>query len=309
MTNRIVVLMGGRSAEREVSLRSGTAVAESLDRQGYEVLPIDLRVEELPDMLDPLHDAVFPVLHGGWGEDGRLQAELERVGVPYAGCDAASSRLCMDKPGTKTVATQAGVPVPAGCLIEPGAAPDAAAIVRELGQDLVLKPAAEGSSVGLAFVNGEEALAQWLAQPREGLWMIEQRLRGRELTCGVLDGQAMGIVEIAPRAGVYDYASKYTVGASEYLFPAPIGESATRRVQRHTEATFRACGCRDFARIDFILLPSGEAFLLEVNTMPGMTVTSLLPKSASCAGLDFDHLVRRMLAPALTRGRHQPTPA
>jgi D-alanine-D-alanine ligase len=272
-----------------------------LERLGFDVLRVDLTREALPGVLDPAHDVVFPVLHGTWGEDGALQALLEDAGLPYVGCDARASRLCMDKPATKAAAARAGVPVAKGVSIEEASSRTPAELVAMLGPQIVLKPAAEGSSVGLTFVDGEAQLAEWLARPRRGRWMAEQRLHGRELTCGVLDGRAMGVVEIAPRSGVYDYASKYTAGASEYRFPAPIGAEATAAVQAHAAATFKACGCRDFARIDFILLPAGEPVLLEVNTMPGMTETSLLPKSASCVGLDFDALVRRMLEPCLGR--------
>ena len=304
MTQRVAVLMGGTSAERAVSLRSGAAVAAALERQGMDVLRMDVSSEALPPALDPALHVVFPVLHGGWGEDGGVQAALEDVGFAFVGCDARASSLCMDKPRTKETAQRAGVSVAAGIVIEPGAASTAEEMLVRLGEEIVVKPAAEGSSVGLEFLQGATEFAQWLAKPRHGRWLAERRLRGRELTCGVLDGHAMGVVEIAPKSGVYDYASKYTAGASEYLFPAPLGEESTRRVKAYAEAAFAACGCRDFARIDFILLPSGEAFLLEINTIPGMTETSLLPKSASCIGLDFDGLVRRMLAPALVRSRN-----
>ncbi len=293
--------MGGCSAEREVSLRSGAAVAAALERSGHEVLLVDLTSEALPAGLDPARDVVFPVLHGGWGEGGGVQAALEEGGFAFVGCDAESSRTCMDKPSAKEAARRAGVPVARDRVLRNGSEPTASELVAALGEEIVLKPAAEGSSVGLAMLQGEEQAARWLAQPHKGVWLAEERVRGRELTCGVLAGRAMGVVEIAPRTGVYDYSSKYTVGASQYLFPAPIGEAATARVQELAAAAFRACGCRDFARIDFILPPSGEPVFLEVNTIPGMTQTSLLPKSASCVDLDFDQLVRAMLAPALTR--------
>jgi D-alanine-D-alanine ligase len=151
-------------------------------------------------------------------------------------------------------------------------------------------------------VDGETAIAEALAQiPATGQWMAERRLQGREMSIGILGGQAMGIVEIVPRKGVYDYQSKYTKGSSDYIYPAAVPGELTARIQAAAEALFRACGCRDFARADLFLEPDGQFYFLEINTMPGMTETSLMPKSASCAGLDFPALVQRMTAPVFAR--------
>lgn len=299
---RIVVILGGCSSEREVSIRSGKAVAEALRHNNFDVVEIDLTSEALPAGIDASRDVIFPVLHGGFGEGGGLQELLEKAGFAYAGCDAASSRVCMDKPLAKKAAREVGVHVAKSVVLSEGVkAPTAKAIIADAGDDLVIKPACEGSSVGLAFAKGEAELSAWLAKPRKGEWLIEQRIHGHELTCGILGGKGMGVVEIVPASGVYDYKSKYTAGSTQYLFPAPISEASANVVRKYAEMAFRACGCRDVSRADFIMPDGGDPVFLEMNTMPGMTATSLLPKSASCIGLNFDQLVRRMIEPAIAR--------
>ena len=166
---------------------------------------------------------------------------------------------------------------------------------------MVLKPNDQGSSVGLTINTGRAELAAALARLTPGAWLAERRLLGRELSVGVLRGAAMGVVEIRPKSGVYDYASKYTKGATEYFAPAPLAADTTLNVQRAAESAFAACGCRDYARVDFILVGSAELYLLEINTLPGMKETSLLPMSARCAGLDFTALARELVLPALQR--------
>jgi len=294
----IIVLCGGLSSESEVSLRSGQAVAEVLPGSRL----VELTTDALPAWLDPARHVVFPVLHGGWGEDGRAQAEMEARGVAFVGCSSAANRLCMDKVATKQAMRGAGVPAIPEVAFAGAAKPTAAALVAALGEHLVIKPSDQGSSVGLYMLEGEAAVAKALAEiPASGQWMAERRLRGREMSIGLLDGRPMGLVEIVPLTGVYDYKTKYTKGASEYLFPAPIPAELTAAVGEAAARLFAACGCRDFARADVFLEPDGRFYFLEINTMPGMTATSLMPKSASCVGLDFPALVRRMAAPALAR--------
>lgn len=299
----IVVLCGAVSPEREVSLRSGRAAAGALPGSRL----VELERNALPDWLDGGRHVVLPLIHGDYGEDGQVQAELEARGIAFAGCAAAASRLCIDKVATKQVMRRAGVPAVPEVAFAGDAKPTAAALVAQLGPQVVLKPADKGSSVGLHVVEGEAAVAAALAQvPASGRWMAERRLQGRELSLGLLDGQALGLVEIVPRQGVYDYRSKYTPGSSEYLYPAPVAADLAARIQAAAEALFRACGCRDFARADLFLEPDGRFYFLEINTLPGMTETSLLPKSASCLGLDFPTLVRRMVAPACARALRSP---
>jgi len=293
-----IVLCGGRSSEREVSLRSGRAVAGALT--GARL--VELAEDALPDWLDATRHVVFPVLHGGWGEDGRAQAELAARGIAFAGCDAAANRLCMDKVATKAAMRRAGVPAIPEVAFSGSAKPTAAELVAALGPDIVIKPSDQGSSVGLFVLEGPADVARALAEiPPAGSWMAERRLRGREMSIGLLDGTPMGLVEIVALTGVYDYRTKYTKGASEYRFPAAIGPAATAAIGAAAARLFAACGCRDFARADVFLEPDGDFYFLEINTMPGMTETSLMPKSASCVGLDFPALAQRMLAPALAR--------
>jgi D-alanine-D-alanine ligase len=209
----------------------------------------------------------------------------------------------MDKALTKEAAAGRGVRVAAGFTFEAADKPAADEVVRRLGARVVVKPNNEGSSVGLSVVDDVAGLESALAGVTRGRWIVEQRIDGREFSVGILAGTAMGVVEIRPRSGVYDFASKYTKGLTEYLAPAPLDPATTRRVQAAAEAAFAACGCRDYARVDFILTAEGEPFLLEINTLPGMKETSLLPMSARCAGLDFTALVKEMVGPAIERFR------
>lgn len=298
---RITVLAGGVSSEREVSLGSGAASAAALARVWpTRLVPVD--AEALPAGLDPARDIVFSTLHGTFGEDGGMQRLLDAAGIGYAGCDAASSALTMDKAATKRAAAGAGVRVAADRLFDSAARPTADELIAALGTDrVVLKPNAQGSSVGLALPEGREATAAALAALTPGSWIAEPRLVGRELSVGVLEGRAMGVVEIRPRSGVYDFASKYTKGATEYLAPAPLPDEATAAVRLAAEKAFAACRCRDYARVDFILISPSEFYLLEINTLPGMKETSLLPMSARVAGLDFTELVRALVTPAARR--------
>jgi D-alanine-D-alanine ligase len=298
----IAVLSGGTSAEREVSLRSGAATAGAAANN----FPTRLLVVDAPAVpagLDPVRHVVLSTLHGTFGEDGSMQRLLEAAGVAYAGCDAPSSALTMDKSATKERVAKTGVPVAEGIAFDAAAAPTAAELTHRLGREIVLKPNNEGSSVGLQVLTEPDALAAALPRLHPGRWLAERRIRGTELTVGVLHGKAMGVVEIAPRSGMYDYASKYTRGATEYFAPARIEPGVTDALQRFSETAFAACGCRDFARIDFLLSTEGQPFFLEINTLPGMTETSLLPKSALCVGLDFAALVREMVLPAVARWR------
>jgi D-alanine-D-alanine ligase len=300
----IVVLCGGRSSESEVSLRSGRAVTGVVP--GARL--VELATDALPAWLDPVRHVVFPALHGGWGEDGGIQGELEARGIAFAGCSAAASRLCMDKVATKRAMRAAGVPAIPEVAFAGDAKPTAAELIASLGEEIVLKPSDQGSSVGLFLPAGAAAIAEALAGiPSAGRWMAERRLRGREFSIGLLDGQPMGLVEIVALAGVYDYRTKYTKGASEYRCPAQLEPGLTAAIAAAAGRLFAAAGCRDFARADVMLEPDGRFYFLEINTLPGMTETSLMPKSASGVGLDVPALVRRMIAPALARAAGVPS--
>lgn len=298
MSHRLLVLCGGRSSEREVSLRSGRAVAEALPGSTL----VELDEDALPAWVDPAAHAVLPMMHGGWGEGGGLQAELEARGVAFAGSGSEASRLCMDKVAAKARLRAAGLPVAPEVAFAAASPPTAAALVAALGPDIFIKPADQGSSVGLHRALGEAQVAAALSDlSAAGRWMAEPLLAGRELTVGLLDGRAMGVVEIIAAAGYYDYDSKYKPGGSRHLAPAPIPEAVRAAVAAAAERAFAACGCRDVARVDIILRADGAFHILEVNTLPGMTGLSLLPDSARCAGLSYADLARRLAQPALER--------
>jgi D-alanine-D-alanine ligase len=298
----IAVFSGGTSAEREVSIGSGGACAMALSRS-FTTRLFNVTADALPEGYDPARHVVFSTLHGTFGEDGGMQRLLDGAGGAYAGSDAAASRLTMDKELTKEAVSKRGVRVADGFAFDSGAGPTAVEIARRLGVRVVVKPNNEGSSVGLSVVGDMAGIESALRGISRGRWIVECRIDGRELSVGVLAGSAMGIVEIRPKSGVYDYSSKYTKGLTEYLAPAPLDEALTAKVRTAAETAFTACGCRDYARVDFILSSGGEPFLLEINTLPGMKETSLLPMSARCAGLDFAALVREMVSPAVERFR------
>lgn len=296
---KIVVLYGGVGPEREVSLKSGEAIGQAL-AANFEVEMLCLDAEQLPESIDTKTAIVFPALHGTFGEDGQLQALMEAAGVHFAGSGSKASRLCMDKDRTKQIARDLGVLVPEGMAFTGNAVPLADEVIDRLGESLVVKPTDKGSSVGLYFTEHRSALGVTLSQIHDGNWLIEQRIRGRELTVGLLKGKAMGIVEIVSASGVYDYSAKYTPGSTEYHFPAELDAALTAKIQQQAEQIYAACDCRDFARVDF-LLDGADAYFLEVNTLPGLTATSLLPKSASCVGYDFAGLAAELVAGALAR--------
>ena len=296
----IAVFSGGSSSEREVSLGSGKSVALAM-AFSHPTQKFTIDEDGLPPGLDPARHVVFSTLHGTFGEDGGMQRALEAAGVQYAGCDAKGSDLCFDKWRTRQAVAAMGVQVAPGRNFTAANRPTGAELARDLGDQIVLKPNRQGSSVGLQIITSRAGIDIAISGLRQGDWIAERRIIGRELTVGLLRGRAMGVVEIAPKSGVFDYASKYTKGLTEYFAPAQLSEEITAGVRRAAETAFAACGCRDYARVDFMLSPEGEIYLLEINTLPGMKETSLLPMSASCVGLDFNALCRELVTPALDR--------
>lgn len=296
----IAVFAGGTSAEREVSAGSGRACASAL-ACSFPTCFFDLEADALPSRVDPALHVVFSTLHGTFGEDGGMQSLLDAAGITYAGCDAASSALTMDKARTKQVAAEQGVCVPRDLNFPATERPSADAVIARLGGKLIVKPNDEGSSFGLRIVTNRGELEGALTGITRGNWLIEERIIGRELSVGILNGQAMGVVEIRPKSGVYDYASKYTKGLTEYFAPAALDDRFTAEVKHAAETIFAACNCRDYARVDFILSAANVLYFLEINSLPGMKETSLLPMSARCAGLDFTTLVRELVLPAVQR--------
>jgi D-alanine-D-alanine ligase len=295
----ITVMLGGPSAEREVSLRSGAAVAKGLRSLGHEVSELDPRT---PDWNLPAGtEVVFLALHGTYGEDGTVQKRLDELGVPYTGCDAEASRIAFDKVLTKQSCIQAGVPTAKFVSVHSATEPFPA----NFTVPLVVKPSRQGSSVGLEFVErGEDwpaALASALKFDSEVL--VEEKIIGRETTVGILDGKALPLVEVRPKTGSYDYKNKYTAGNTEYFCPADFDAVTTKRIQAAALGAFKSVGGRDYARVDVMVRADGSPVVLEVNTLPGMTETSLLPKAAAAAGMNFAELCQRMVDLAFERRR------
>jgi D-alanine-D-alanine ligase len=294
---KITVMLGGPSAEREVSLRSGAAVAKALRSLGHEVTEVDPKDGQFD--LPGETDVVFLVLHGTYGEDGTVQQRLDRLGALYTGCDAEASRIAFDKVLTKQRCQAAGVPTAAFLVVNSARAP----LPKAFQPPLVAKPVRQGSSVGLQFV---ERPGDWPAALAEALKfdsevLVEEKIAGRETTVGILGGEALPVVEVRPKTGSYDYKNKYTTGRTEYFCPADFDTATTGRIQAAALGAFRAVGGRDYARVDVMVRPNGEPVVLEVNTLPGMTETSLLPKAAAAAGLNYAQLCQRMVDLALKR--------
>jgi len=284
----VAVLMGGPSAEREVSLHSGEAVAGGLREAGYDVVEIDVpdRTLRIPDNIE----AVFVALHGGFGEDGEVQGLLDELGLPYTGSGPASSRAAFDKVISKRIFLENGIPTPEYRVLKQGGR-------RELPLPAVVKPACQGSSIGIhrVFSDGEwdRALADAFAYGPEVV--VESLLDGKELTVGIVGTEPLPVLEIVAPDDWYDYGAKYTKGACRYLVPAPIDRELSRRCQVLSVRTFEALGCRGFARVDMRLDRDGEPSILELNTIPGFTETSLLPKAAAEFGLNFSALCDRIM--------------
>ena len=296
---KIGVIMGGVSPEREVSLKSGKAILKALLRLGYQAVPVVVDERVLEQLREAKIDIGFIALHGGWGEDGRLQAMLEFMGIPYTGSGVVASALAMNKPQAKALFLQNNIPTPRYC---PAVSEEF--VFNEMGfsPPLVIKPGAEGSTVGVSIIFRKEEFAPALkkAQKYDPLPMVEEYIEGREITCGVLDGEPLEVVEIIPKEGFYDYQAKYG-GESQYLVPAPLTESEREQIRTLAKQAYQVLHCRGGARVDFRLHPERGPFVLEVNTIPGMTEHSLLPMSARAMGIDFDQLVERMLKSALVK--------
>lgn len=290
---RVAVLMGGTSSEREVSLTSGRAVCEAMLSLGYEIDAIDVGTDiaTLVDRLDPPPDVAFNALHGRFGEDGCIQGLLELLGIPYTHSAVRASSLAMDKVAAKTVFEAAGIPTPAGRVVPRADAHGA------MPPPYVVKPPTEGSSVGVVIVregSNTEPLTDgnW---PFGGTALVERYIPGRELTVAVIDGKALGVLEIRPYCGFYDYDTKYTEDRAEHLIPAPVSDEVTARALLLAERAHAALGCRSVTRADFRYDDATDGlYLLEVNTQPGLTPLSLVPEIAAHAGIGFPQLVALM---------------
>jgi len=313
---RVGVLMGGLSAEREVSLRSGENVYQALRSRGYNAQKL---VFDDPDaLIDPLTgvDVVFNCLHGGVGEDGTIQLLLELLNRPYTGSGPLACALAMDKLAAKREFRRAGLLTPPHVERPPqDDSPDpegawerwASTVEAELGFPCVVKPVREGSSVGVHIVQSRRELVEAARQTQRefGALFVEKFIEGKEITAGILrlegEDRALPLLELRAKRQFYDYQAKYTPGLTEFVIPADLDEGTTRRVRDAALKAHRALGCFGYSRVDLRVTPKGEPYVLEVNTLPGMTRTSDLPKAAEAAGIPFDELVERMLETARER--------
>jgi D-alanine-D-alanine ligase len=299
---RVAVLMGGTSAEREVSLESGRNVLEALRARGIDAQPVDGIPALLEALLARRFDRVFNILHGnkGGGEDGTLQGLLEALRVPYTGSGVLGSALGMDKIRTKQVWLSLGLPTPRYARLAPGA--NVVEAARALGLPVIVKPSCEGSSVGVSRVFDEAGLAAAvdLAARYPGELLMEQMIVGGEFTVGILGDMALPSIRIVPAGEYYDYHAKYVAEDTQYLCPGLDGE-AEAAIRALALAAFRAAGCSGWGRVDVMRDPAGNNYLLEVNTAPGMTSHSLVPKAAGQVGIGFEDLCWRVLETSLPR--------
>ncbi len=300
-TPRVAVLCGGISPERDVSIVSGKHVFEALQKNFCARL-FTLDENKVPEEINAEEYIVYPAMHGDYGENGDLQANLDFLGIEYAGSGELSSRVCMVKPAAKALIKSIGLPVAKEFIFSAENKPSAEILLNSLGSSIILKPADKGSSVGLSRIQNLSEAKDALGNISNGMWLAEEFFIGRELSVGVIDGKAAGIVEIKPEGGVYDFKRKYTAGQTVYEFPAKLEKHHEDMIKSAAQKAYKVCACRDFCRIDFLINTQNNTFIvIEINTLPGMTPTSLLPKSASCIGLDFEKLCAHLIAPAIQR--------
>ena len=296
---KIAVLLGGTSAEREVSLQSGKAVLEALLNQGYNAHPVDPKEYLVANLKNDGFDRVFNILHGRGGEDGTMQGLLEQIGLPYTGCGVMASALTMDKMRTKMLWKAFGLPVAEMEVVtrETFNNLNSEEVVARLGLPLMVKPSLEGSSVGLTKVKAVEALksAVEFALKFDNTILIEEWLAGDELTVPVLDGKVLPAIRIVPEGEFYDYEAKYISDNTQYFCPAALMPEREQELALLVKRAYDAVGCRGWSRIDVMCDSKGNFRLVEVNTNPGMTSHSLFPKSAATVGISFEQLVVKIL--------------
>jgi len=308
----VLVLRGGPSAEREVSFAGGKAVAAALRKAGHTVIEADIAPDDLSALDNHQFEVVFPVLHGTFGEDGELQEILEKRNIIFAGSDSISSRLAMDKYQAKAAFTAADLRTPVAALIRKDRPNkieqreldlEIERTLKWVGFPCVIKPNCQGSSVGVMIAQDDKDAAQAIRQllSEYGDCLIEQFIEGRELTVGILGAQTLPLLEIRPQQPFYDYQAKYLDDHTEYLFEMGLAETVRKKVQTEAKKAFEALGCRDFGRVDFLMDRQGRSYLLEINTIPGFTDHSLLPKAAGRVGIDMAQLCDKIVQMAWQR--------
>ena len=307
---RIGVVMGGCSSEREISLKSGKAVLQALQDAGCDAVAVELNTTDENEILAQLAhlrtDIVFLVLHGKFGEDGTIQSIFEKVGIIYTGSGPQPSRLAMDKVETQVLLKQNGILVPDFFILEKQNQSQALDFLERFGGcPVVVKPAREGSSIGITIVRRPEDFGEAVKNAFEfsSRILVDRYLVGREITSGVLGGEALALIEIRSKNKFFDFTAKYQKGMSDYIVPAEISAEQTRRIQEISQTAFKVIGCRDMARSDFILDEQGNVYFLEINTIPGFTATSLLPMAAQNKGLNFTELCLTIAGFAAERKR------
>lgn len=293
MTKHIAVLMGGLSSEREVSLKSGRAISDALKKLGYNVTDVDAGRNLAEKLSDIKPDIVFNALHGTYGEDGCVPGLLEVMGIPYTHSGVAASAIAMDKPRAIKLFEREGLKCPAGKVLRKDQI-----LTDAPKKPYVVKPTNDGSSVGVFIVTNENPLD--LDKLDEGSYLVESFIPGMELSVAVLDGRGLGVIEIVPKDGWYDYKNKYTKGMTDYIMPAPINVSVEKAIIEMAEKAHNLLGCRGVSRSDFRYDVDGDKsiYLLELNTHPGMTQLSLVPKIAEHSGLSFDELIQSLIKSA-----------
>ena len=294
---KVAVLYGGRSSEREVSLNTGKGCAQGLRAKGYDAVLVDVDLDVAERLREARAEVAFIALHGRWGEDGCIQGLLEAMGIPYTGSGVLASALGMDKLFSKLLFRDQGLSVPEYRVFPGERASLVTAADLPFGLPAVVKPGGEGSSVGVHIVKEPGALREACldAASYKGDVHVERYVKGHEIQVAVLDDQSLGAIEVVPAREFYDYEAKYTAGTTQYFYPARLPASHLERVCRAAEVAHRALGCAGVTRTDFIVTEAGEPYILEVNTLPGMTATSLVPKIAAGNGISFADLCERLL--------------
>lgn len=297
----IGVLLGGLSKEREISLKSGEAILDALLLKGYDAVPLDVGRDITTELKTKGVEIAFLALHGRYGEDGSIQGLLEILGIPYTGASVLASALAMDKYLTKEVVRSLDIPCPADCFFD-ALHDDLSKFLQDFSLDfpVMVKPSREGSTIGIVKAENREELesAVRAAGKIDSRVLIEQFISGREVTVAVLNQEALSVVEVVPKSGFYDFAAKYTPGATEYFCPADLPTELTQLLQQYGQKIYQTLGCEGVARSDFMISSDGTPYFLEINTLPGMTSTSLVPKAARASGISFEDLVEKTLQSA-----------
>lgn len=305
LTKKIAVVMGGPSTEREVSLNTGRAILAALQEKGYNAVGIDLEPRQFVEQLKEAGtEVVFNAIHGEYGEDGALQGALDLLGIPYTGSGVLASAVAMDKTVSKRLFISAGIPTPRAAFYASKDKVTADLILTEFRLPIVVKAAAQGSSIGVIIVESADALPRAIADAfsYSDHILVEEFIAGKELTVAIIGGEAeqvLPVIEIVPHSGRYDYQSKYTKGYTEYIVPAQLSSETTEKVQRFALEAYTLLGCKGVSRVDVMLDKNGNPYVLEVNTVPGMTATSLVPKAAAAAGMSFADLCEKLLLLAI----------